>query len=64
MVNSLVTENMDLESRISAIERKFGDMEKTIQEMRKTKIDSTRFFQLGIPFSRESSIDLAWSLIS
>ena len=64
MVNSLVTENMDLESRISAIERKFGDMEKTVQEMRKAQIDGTRYFQLGIPFSHESSIDPACLLIS
>ena len=47
MVNGLVAENMDLKSRISAIERKFGDMEKTVQEMRKAQIDGTRTFNLG-----------------
>ena len=36
MVNSLVTENMDLKSGIQAVERKLGDIEKHIQEMRKT----------------------------
>ena len=64
MVNSLVAENIDLKSRISAIERKFGDMEKTVQGMPKMQIDGTRNFQLGIPFSHESSIDPACLLIS
>jgi len=30
MVDSLVTENMDLKSRISTIEREFWDMEKAV----------------------------------
>jgi predicted nuclease with TOPRIM domain len=43
MVNSLVTENMDLKSRIakterqfSQLEQRFSNMERTVQEMRKT----------------------------
>jgi predicted nuclease with TOPRIM domain len=36
MVNSLVTENMDLKNRIQAVERKFSDIEKTIQDLKKT----------------------------
>jgi predicted nuclease with TOPRIM domain len=42
MVNSLVTENMDLKSRIakterqfSQLEQRFSNMERTVQEMRK-----------------------------
>jgi hypothetical protein len=36
MVNSLVTENMDLKSRIQAVERKLGDIEKHVSEIHKT----------------------------
>jgi site-specific recombinase XerD len=36
LVNSLVTENMDLKSRIQAVERKLGGIERHVQEMRKT----------------------------
>jgi predicted RNase H-like nuclease (RuvC/YqgF family) len=43
MVNSLVTENMDLKSRIakterqfSQLEQRFSNMERTVQETRKT----------------------------
>jgi integrase/recombinase XerD len=36
MVNSLVSENIDLKGRISAVERKLGDIERHVQEMRKT----------------------------
>jgi site-specific recombinase XerD len=36
MVNSLVTENMDLKNRIQAVERKFSDIEKKIQDLKKT----------------------------
>ena len=36
LVNSLVTENMDLKSRISTVERKLGNIKKHIQEMRNT----------------------------
>jgi predicted nuclease with TOPRIM domain len=36
MVNSLVTENMDLKRRISMVEEKFSHMEKTIQDLKKT----------------------------
>jgi integrase len=36
MVNSLVTENMDLKNRMQGLERKFSDIEKTVSEMRKT----------------------------
>ena len=34
MVNSLVTENMDLKSRVQAVERKFQDIEKIVKELR------------------------------
>jgi hypothetical protein len=36
MVNSLVTENMDLKNRFQLLERKFQDIEKTIQDLKKT----------------------------
>jgi integrase len=36
MVNSLVTENMDLKNRVQGVERKLSDIEKTVSEMRKT----------------------------
>jgi predicted nucleic acid-binding Zn-ribbon protein len=36
LVNSLVTENMDLKGRMQAVERKFQDIEKTIQDLKKT----------------------------
>jgi integrase/recombinase XerD len=35
MVNSLVTENMDLKNRVQSVERKFSDIEKTIQDLKK-----------------------------
>jgi hypothetical protein len=36
MVNSLVTENMDLKNRMQGLERKFSDIEKTVSEMHRT----------------------------
>jgi len=36
MVNSLLTENMDLKNRIQQVERKLEDIGKTVSEMRKT----------------------------
>jgi len=36
MVNSLVTENMDLKNRIQSVERKLENIERTVSEMRKT----------------------------
>lgn len=36
LVNSLVTENMDLKGGVQAVERKLGDIEKHVQEMRKS----------------------------
>jgi hypothetical protein len=39
LVNSLVTENMDLKRRISLVEDKFSHIEKTIQDLKKT-VDS------------------------
>jgi integrase len=36
MVNSLVTENMDLKNRMQGVERKLDSIEKTVSEMRKT----------------------------
>jgi predicted RNase H-like nuclease (RuvC/YqgF family) len=36
MVNSLVTENMDLKNRMNGLERKFSDIEKTVSEMHRT----------------------------
>ena len=35
MVNSLLTENMDLKNRMQGLERKFSDIEKTVSEIRK-----------------------------
>lgn len=35
MVNSLETENTDLKARIQAVERKFKDIEKTVQALKK-----------------------------
>jgi hypothetical protein len=34
MMNSLVTENMDLKGRIQAVERKLSDMEKHISKLK------------------------------
>ncbi len=36
MVNSLVTENMDLKNRLQSVERKLEDIGKTVSEIRKT----------------------------
>jgi hypothetical protein len=36
LANSLVTKNMDLKSRVQAVERKFSDIEKSIQDLKKT----------------------------
>jgi hypothetical protein len=36
MVNSLMTENMDLKNRMQGVERKLSDIERTVTEMRKT----------------------------
>jgi FtsZ-binding cell division protein ZapB len=35
MVNSLVTENMDLKARFQGIEKKIQDIEKTVSEMKR-----------------------------